>query len=168
MTRPVVTRVAQLPADGSLSAWCLVGIVPEDDDEDAWSYRTGAIRTVRPTKVSTGGAAVLIDESWGVWPLQKRPGTAFPDTILVGRATTNDVCIVDPGISKLHARIRLVGEELWISDATSSNGTVVNGDGVGQDEVALADGDLVRFGSRVFQLFSPGHLTAIVRQLRAG
>jgi pSer/pThr/pTyr-binding forkhead associated (FHA) protein len=118
--------------------------------------------------VSTGGAAVLIDGSWGVWPLQKRQGTAFPDTILVGRATTNDVCIVDPGISKLHARIRIAGDELWISDAASSNGTVVNGDGVGQQEIALADGDLVRFGSRVFQLFAPAHLTAVLQQLQAG
>jgi hypothetical protein len=168
MRRPDVTRVAELPVDGSLSTWCLVGMVPEDDDDDGWCYRTGAVKAVRPTKVPTGGAAVLIDERWGVWPLQKRAGTPFPDTILVGRATTNDVCIVDSGISKLHARIRLVGGEVWIADASSSNGTAVNGESIGRQEVALADGDLVRFGSRVFQLLSPAHLTAVVRQLRAG
>jgi len=168
MSRPVVTRVQELRVDAPLSAWCLVGMVPDDEGDEGWSYRTGAVKTVRPTRVSTGGAAVLIDESWGVWPLQKRPGTAFPDTILVGRATTNDVCIVDGGISKLHARVRLAGDEVWIADAASSNGTAVNGESVGQQEVALADGDLVRFGSRVFQLFSPAHLAAIVRQLRAG
>lgn len=167
MARPVVTRVAQLPADGSLSAWCLVGVVPEDDAAGGWSLRTGAEKTARPTKVSTGGAAVLIDESWGVWPLRKRPGNAFPGTILVGRATTNDVCIIDGSISKLHARVRVVGDELWVSDASSSNGTVVNGDSVGLQEVALADGDLVRFGSRVFQLFAPAHLTVVVQRLRA-
>ena len=169
MSGPVVTRVAQLPADGSLSAWMLIGMMPEDDETDAWSYRTGAVKTVRPVRVATDGAAVLIDESWGAWPLTKRGQTAFAATILVGRATTNDVCIVDGSISKLHARIRRDGDSLWLSDADSSNGTVVNGDPIPPgEEVLLTTGDLVRFGARVFQVFSPEQLTTVLRGLRSG
>ena len=167
MRRPVVTRVSELPVDGTLSTWCLVGLIPEIDDGEAWSFRTGSAKTVRPTMVSTGGDTVLIDASWGVWPLQKRPGTPFPETILIGRATNSDVCIVDGGISKLHARVRVVRDEVWIADASSSNGTAVNGESIGNEGVALSDGDLVRFGTCVFQVFSPAHLTAIVRELQA-
>jgi hypothetical protein len=166
MHRPVVTRVSELPVDGSLSTWCLVGLVPELEDGEAWSFRTGSAKTVGPTMVSTDGDTVLIDASWGVWPLQKRPGTPFPETILIGRASNSDVCIVDGGISKLHARVRLVRDEVWIADAMSSNGTAVNGESIGKEGVALSDGDLVRFGTCVFQVFSPAHLTAIVRELQ--
>lgn len=167
MSTVAVTRVAQLAADGSLSTWMLIGMMPEDDATDAWSYRTGAIKTVRPVRIATNEAAVLIDESWGAWPLSKRGQTVFANTILVGRATTNDVCIVDGSISKLHARVRRGGGALWLSDAGSSNGTVVNGDGIAAgDEVLLSTGDLVRFGARVFQVFSPEHLTTVLRFLR--
>jgi hypothetical protein len=166
MRRPIVTRVSELPVDGSLSTWCLVGMVPEVEDGEAWSFRTGSAKTVRPTMVSTGGETVLIDASWGVWPLQKRPGTPFPETILIGRASNSDVCIVDGGISKLHARMRLVREEVWIADAASSNGTAVNGESIGKEWVALSDGDLIRFGTCLLQVFSPAHLTDIVRKLR--
>lgn len=169
MSAPVVTRVAQLPADGSLSAWHLVGMMPDDDSDDAWTFRTGVVKTVRPVRVNTGELPVLIDESWGAWPLVKRQGTAFADTVLIGRATTNDVCIVDSSISKLHARVRITGGGLWLSDASSSNGTIVNGDEIpAGDETPLSTGDLVRFGARVFQVFSPGHLTTVLKGLRTG
>jgi hypothetical protein len=167
--RPVIMRVHDVPTDGSWSAWSFVGAVPEDnDDGGAWGGRTGLVRAVRPTRVQTGVSAVLIDGDWGVWPLQARGGRGGSpsDVVAVGRASSNDICIADAGISKVHARVRVTGDELWIADASSSNGTLVNGDVVGAAEVPLADGDLVRFGPKVVQVLSPAHLVAVVTQLR--
>jgi hypothetical protein len=166
--RPVIMRVHDVPTDGSWSAWSLVGAVPEDaDGGGAWGGRTGLVRAVRPTRVQTGATAVLIDGDWGVWPLRARGGRGGSSgVIVVGRASNNDVCIADAGISKVHARVRLAGDQLWIADASSSNGTLVNGDVVGAAEVPLADGDLVRFGPKVVQVLSAAHLVAVVTQLR--
>ena len=91
----------------------------------------------------------------------------FPDTILIGRSATNDICVVHSSISKLHARIRLHGGELLISDASSSNGTIVNGAKLETgEEIHLETGDLVRFGGCVLQVFSPEHLTSVLGRLR--
>ncbi len=167
--RPVIMRVHDVPTDGSWSAWSFVGAIPEDIDEAvAWGGRTGLVRAVRPTRVQTETATVLIDREWGVWPLRRRAShsPSAADVIVVGRASTNDVCIADAGISKVHARVRVTGDQVWIADASSSNGTIVNGDVVGAAEVPLADGDLVRFGPKVVQVLSPAHLVAVVTQLR--
>ena len=163
-----IPRVFELPTDGSLSHWFMVGQVPEEA-EDAWSYRTGAVKTVRAVRAATGEVDALIDESWNAWPLAKRAGQAFSGTILLGRAATNDICVPHTSISKLHARLRLNGAEVLLSDASSSNGTIVNGDTVGAGaEVPLESGDLVRFGACVFQVFSPVHMTAVLKRLRDG
>jgi hypothetical protein len=167
--RPVVIRVQDVPVDGSWSAWSFVGAIPEDIDEAvAWGGRTGLVRAVRPTRVQTETTSVLIDRAWGVWPLRRRAShsASAADAIVVGRASSNDVCIADAGISKVHARVRVAGDQVWIADASSSNGTLVNGDAVGTTEVSLADGDLVRFGPKVVQVLSPAHLVAVVTQLR--
>ncbi len=85
----------------------------------------------------------------------------------MGRSATNDICVVHSSISKLHARIRLQGGELMVSDASSSNGTMVNGAKLAAgEEVHLETGDLVRFGGCVLQAFSPEHLTSVLGRLR--
>ena len=161
-----IPRVFELPANGSLSHWVMVGQVPEEI-EDAWSYRTGAVKTVRAVRAATGEVDALIDESWSAWPLLKRAGQAFSGTILLGRAPTNDIWVPHSSVSKLHARLRLDGAEVLLSDASSSNGTIVNGDAVwAGDEVLVESGDLVRFGACVFQVFSPVHMTAVLQRLR--
>ncbi len=160
-------RISELPADGTLGAWVLVGNVP-DENADGWSYRTGAVKTVRAVRSATGEVDAIIDESWSAWAIEKRKDTRFSDTILVGRAATNDICIGHSSVSKLHARIRVHGNELLISDATSSNGTIVNGEKLdATQEVHLETGDLVRFGGCVLQVFSPEHLASILSRLRA-
>ena len=47
-------------------------------------------------------------------------------TVVLGRAEEADICIDDPSISRVHARIHL-GKTLQIEDDGSSNGTFVHG-----------------------------------------
>jgi hypothetical protein len=161
-------QVGSLPGDGSLATWVMVGHVPGDDDEP-WSYRTGAVKTVRAVRANTGEVDALIDESWGAWPLSKASGRSFASTVLIGRAANNDITLNHTSVSKLHARVRLHAGALYLQDAGSSNGTLVNGARLqGDEELLLESGDLVRFGAVVFQVFSPAHMTAVLERLRGG
>ena len=45
----------------------------------------------------------------------------------IGRQSTNDIVIPDPTVSRRHARLAQVGDELLLTDKHSCNGTIVNG-----------------------------------------
>lgn len=49
------------------------------------------------------------------------------DEAIVGRAVESDVRLDDPQVSKRHARIWRAGEETWIEDLASRNGTWIGG-----------------------------------------
>ena len=78
--------------------------------------------------------------------------TAYPLVQMVtsmGRGTDVDIRIDDPGISRKHAEIRRGSEGSGYSviDLASTNGTIVEGERIG--ERALTDGDEIRLGSTV-------------------
>jgi hypothetical protein len=62
-----------------------------------------------------------------VAPIAKRPGSAFPDRISVGRARNSDVVIRSSSVSKLHAHFRATPEGLTLTDVGSHNGTKIDG-----------------------------------------
>jgi two-component system, cell cycle response regulator len=70
----------------------------------------------------------------------------------LGRHPDNAVCIDDQGLSRYHAKITLLGEQYWIEDLKSSNGTYLNGRRITSCE--LANGDTVQLGPRVAFRFS--------------
>src|SRR5687768_13983669 len=60
--------------------------------------------------------------------IKKRAGSnAFADMITIGRAANNDIVLPDGAISKFHCYVRRVGNEWRLTDAKSTNGTVVRG-----------------------------------------
>ncbi|MCZ7686270.1 MAG: FHA domain-containing protein [Sandaracinaceae bacterium] len=128
----------------ALGAYVLVGSTAERDTGSAWSFATHA---VRPWEDGGDERAFDLDSSI-VHALRKRTST-FAGVILVGRASSNDVCIDHGTISKLHARVRLGEQHLFVEDAGSRNGTFVEGERV-RREAAVYAGDTVRFGTCVF------------------
>lgn len=63
-----------------------------------------------------------------------------------GRASDNSVSFADDAnVSRYHAEIEKRGDEFWLIDLKSSNGTTVNGEPIG-GETALNDGDSIAFG----------------------
>ncbi|MFN2397504.1 MAG: adenylate/guanylate cyclase domain-containing protein [Gemmatimonadaceae bacterium] len=71
-------------------------------------------------------------------------------SLIVGRAVTSDIPLLDPTISRRHAEIKVTNKGLLIQDLGSSNGTFLNGARV---EAARAGaGDLVTFGKVAFRL----------------
>lgn len=70
--------------------------------------------------------------------------------VRVGRAEDNQIQFPDRSVSRHHCLIRLEGEEWWIEDLDTTNGTVVNGRPVGEPE-RLAGGDVVQMGLSRFR-----------------
>jgi pSer/pThr/pTyr-binding forkhead associated (FHA) protein/uncharacterized RDD family membrane protein YckC len=63
----------------------------------------------------------------------------------IGRDPSNDLVLPDAMVSRRHAVIECRGNQYYLRDCNSSNGSVVNGDKV--SERSLRDGDLVAIGT---------------------
>jgi pSer/pThr/pTyr-binding forkhead associated (FHA) protein len=143
-----------------IGPWVLIGPPAAPEKNAGWSYATrhaaAAVKASNPFGVLSTNVA---------YPLRaKDRRAAVGSTILIGRTDSNDVCIPDQSISKLHARVTKKGFEL--SDASSTNGTFVNGRKLSVSEsVPLATNLLVRFGDRPFQVHSSAQLHGVLRTL---
>lgn len=163
----LIPHAVALPAEkfrAQFGDWFLVGSPPPDGTD--WSFRTGSLKSI---KTNPGEQPILVDVHDQVWALRKAKKGAFMDTVLIGRASSNDVQIRDPNVSKLHARVFIRPEGLFIADAGSRNGTKVNGTVVPSGEdAAVGDNDAVGFGDRIFNVFSGARLWEIARRLGDG
>ena len=71
--------------------------------------------------------------------------------IIVGRSPSADIVIGAGYVSARHARFSLMGQNLFVEDLGSTNGTTVNGQSI-LDPVALNDDDIVTVGDVVIRV----------------
>ena len=71
-------------------------------------------------------------------------------TLVVGRALTSDIPVLDPTISRRHAEVLWDTTGVHVKDLGSSNGTFLNG--VKVEEAKLSPGDVITFGKVPFRL----------------
>jgi hypothetical protein len=69
-----------------------------------------------------------------------------PGSHAVGRNPVCDIVIADVGVSGHHLTVDVIGDEVYMRDEASRNGTYVNGVPISQP-VLLADGDRIDLGS---------------------
>jgi pSer/pThr/pTyr-binding forkhead associated (FHA) protein len=69
--------------------------------------------------------------------------------LTMGRAEDHDVVLFDPAASRQHAEIRANGNDYWVVDPGSANGTFVNGHRI--RETRLKHGDRIRVGATEFR-----------------
>jgi FHA domain len=74
--------------------------------------------------------------------------------VTIGRAPENDLLLVEPGVSRCHARIRAEGPGHVLVDEGSCNGTALNGTPI-RGAVALSPGDRIGIGPVLFE-YAPG------------
>ena len=95
-----------------------------------------------PARAPIGSARLVLEVNGTRHPLQA-PG------LTIGRGTEADLRINDPGISRLHAQIRVnhgaAGDQVDIVDLGSTNGIVVDGQKV--RHAMLAEGTRIEIGS---------------------
>jgi len=64
-----------------------------------------------------------------------------------GRSDDVDHRINDDGLSRLHATVYREGDNVWVVDENSTNGTFVNGEPARSAGTPLRDGDIIRIGN---------------------
>ena len=86
----------------------------------------------------------------------KYQGGEFPiaadKQILVGRSSDLDMVLVEDMVSRKHARIVMQGDQIWIEDLGSTNGTFVNGEKI--KRARLKEGDRVLIGTSILKLIA--------------
>ncbi len=65
--------------------------------------------------------------------------------VTIGRSARNDLCIPDPFASRVHAEVRNEGDEYFLQDLGSANGTLYNGSVV-ESAVTLTRGGRIQIG----------------------
>lgn len=76
----------------------------------------------------------------------------LPDSkeIVVGRSSELDMVLVEDMVSRRHAKISVVGDQIFIQDLGSTNGTFVNGEKV--KRTRLQEGDRILIGTSIIKL----------------
>jgi DNA-binding winged helix-turn-helix (wHTH) protein len=109
------------------------------------------------------------DERLAVCSLEWQGGRVAlgPGDHLIGREAGVGARIIDPSVSRHHARLRIVGGRATLEDLGSKNGTFV-GDHPAASVTQLADGDEIVFGSVrvIFRILrrEPSTRTAVFRR----
>lgn len=75
-------------------------------------------------------------------------------TVVVGRASVSDLRLQHPSISRRHTQIKRVGEQFFVKDLGSQNGTFVNKQRIGS-EVEVKPGDSIAMGNALLRLRGP-------------
>ncbi len=92
----------------------------------------------------------------GYTPTAVRSLADLPElTVLLGRDENADIQLDSPTVSRRHASLERRGQEYWIRDLDSLNGTLVNGKSI--TETLLSDGDVVEIQDHVL-VFREGEL----------
>jgi hypothetical protein len=73
-------------------------------------------------------------------------------SLLIGRLADCTVCLSDNLVSRMHARLTVVGESVVVEDLHSANGVYVNGVRI-QGTRALAEGERILLGTSELSLF---------------
>jgi pSer/pThr/pTyr-binding forkhead associated (FHA) protein len=75
-------------------------------------------------------------------------------SVVVGRASVSDLRLQHPSISRRHTQIKRVGEQFFVKDLGSQNGTFVNKQRI-ETEVEVKPGDSIAMGNALLRLRGP-------------
>lgn len=110
------------------------------------NYQTNAVNTMNLTDNSQGTSWQLI----GLSPALADLTIDIDKSLSIGRSDSNNLVLATSQISRQHAKINRIGEQLYVQDLGSSNGTFVNGERIGTDAHALQATDELAFADLVF------------------
>ena len=91
---------------------------------------------------------------------EEHPFTFDKDTIVIGRLRVNDVILPKRNISKKHAILELVGDEVRLTDMGSTNGTYLNGKRIMEPAVVVST-DKIFMGDYIIQIRQEDSRSAI-------
>ena len=121
--------------------------VADADGEDT-SAKTLVLSGAALAELGAGGWSLIADS--GPEKGQRIPIT---DRTEIGRALECDISILEPALSRKHAEIEPLDDDLILRDLGSVNGTYVNGEKI--EETRLKDQDVLQFGKIRFIVSGP-------------
>lgn len=80
---------------------------------------------------------------------------------LLGRDKSVEIMIDDANISRQHAQITVDDDKIFIKDLGSRNGTFVNDEAIGGNEIELAKEDMIKLGSTILKYLPAGQLETL-------
>ena len=110
------------------------------------NQQTNAVNTMNLTDNSQGTSWQLI----GLSPALADLTIDIDKSLSIGRSDSNDLVLATSQISRQHAKINRIGEQLYVQDLGSSNGTFINGERISTDAHALQATDELAFADLVF------------------
>ena len=110
------------------------------------NYQTNAVNTMNLTDNSQSTLWQLI----GLSPALADLTIDIDKSLSIGRSDSNDLVLATSQISRQHAKINRIGEQLYVQDLGSSNGTFINGERIGTDAHALQATDELAFADLAF------------------
>lgn len=110
------------------------------------NQQTNAVNTMNLTDNSQSTLWQLI----GLSPALADLTIDIDKSLSIGRSDSNDLVLATSQISRQHAKINRIGEQLYVQDLGSSNGTFINGERIGTDGHALQATDELAFADLVF------------------
>ena len=110
------------------------------------NHQTNAVDTMNLTDNSQGTSWQLI----GLSPALADLTIDIDKSLSIGRSDSNDLVLATSQISRQHAKINRIGEQLYVQDLGSSNGTFINGERIATDAHALQATDELAFADLVF------------------
>ena len=110
------------------------------------NHQTNAVNTMNLTDNSQSTLWQLI----GLSPALADLTIDIDKSLSIGRSDSNDLVLATSQISRQHAKINRIGEQLYVQDLGSSNGTFINGERISTEAHALQATDELAFADLVF------------------
>lgn len=110
------------------------------------NHQTNGVDTMNFTDNSQGTSWQLI----GLSPALADLTIYIDKSLSIGRSDSNDLVLATSQISRQHAKINRIGEQLYVQDLGSSNGTFINGERISTEAHALQATDELAFADLVF------------------
>ncbi len=108
------------------------------------SNRDACLVHIYPTGPSMGTRNVLTDKP-----------------IIIGRGDDCDIRVLDTSVSRRHVRLEKIGEEYYVLDMQSTNGSYVNDrQSLPGEPIPMRDGDYLRVGNCIFRYLASGNVEA--------
>jgi pSer/pThr/pTyr-binding forkhead associated (FHA) protein len=140
---PIADIAATIPAGMGSGAHESTTLMP------AWQPPPATPPAIPDTAVIGGPTQPIIRATPGGGPQAELTIESGPDAghtyratenaLRMGRSPDNDLILRDPATSGHHARVERRGEQFWIVDLGSTNGTLVNGEPVQEKELSNDD-----------------------------
>lgn len=115
---------------------------------------TMAMPAARPAAAAAAGTGAQADLTIESGPDAGHTHRLGDHALRLGRSPDNDVILRDPATSGHHARLERRGDQFWVVDLGSTNGTFVNGESV--QEKQLSTGDRMTIGQNAIHFTLTG------------